>query len=120
MHEIVRIAIEAFERNDLNLAEKVEPLEQVVDKLKLKLSSRHIERLQEGKCTIEMGFVHADILLNLERIADHCSNIAVCLIQTNEGTFDTHEYLHAVKDSETSAFMEDYEMYKAKYALPQA
>ena len=120
VEEIVRIAIEAFERNDLNLAEKVEPLEQVVDKLKLKLSSRHIERLQEGKCTIEMGFVHADILLNLERIADHCSNIAVCLIQTNEGAFDTHEYLHAVKDSETSAFMKDYEMYKAKYALPQA
>lgn len=119
VEEIVRISIEAFEHNDLSLAAKVEPLEQVVDKLKLKLSSRHIERLQEGKCTIEMGFVHSDILLNLERIADHCSNIAVCLIQTNEGAFDTHEYLHALKDSDSTPFVKDYEMYKAKYVLPQ-
>ena len=94
INEILELTTTAFVNNDLEVAAKIEPLEQVIDKLKAKLKNRHIQRLQKNECTIETGFVFSDILTNYERIADHCSNIAVCLIEVANDSFDTHEYLH--------------------------
>ncbi|MEG1305212.1 MAG: Na/Pi cotransporter family protein, partial [Oscillospiraceae bacterium] len=76
------------------------------------------ERLQRGECTIEMGFIFSDLITNFERIADHCSNIAVCTIQLNENTFDTHEYLNTLKNSNNADFMNMYKGFKEKYQLP--
>ena len=115
---IVRMAVEAFHRKDLELAAHVEPLEQVVDLLKKQLKRRHIERLQRGECTTEMGFVFSDIITDCERVADHCSNIAVCLIQVHQDSFETHEYLNTLKNSDDKAFEDMYENYKSEYALP--
>ena len=77
VRDVLDIAMEAFEKHDLELATRVEPLEEVVDKIRTKLKNRHVKRLQTGECTIEMGFVFSDLLTNLERVSDHCSNIAV-------------------------------------------
>ncbi|MEG1181174.1 MAG: Na/Pi symporter, partial [Oscillospiraceae bacterium] len=116
--EIVNLAVHAYVANDLESARQVEPLEQVVDFLKGQLKARHIERLQRGECTIEMGFIFSDLITNFERIADHCSNIAVCTIQLNENTFDTHEYLNTLKNSNNADFMNMYKGFKEKYQLP--
>lgn len=118
VRQIVRMAVEAFHKKDLALAAQVEPLEQVVDLLKKQLKSRHIERLQRGECTMEMGFIFSDIITDCERVADHCSNIAVCLIQVHQDSFETHEYLNSLKNSDDKAFRTLYETYKAEYALP--
>lgn len=118
VRQIVRMAVEAFHKKDLALAAQVEPLEQVVDLLKKQLKSRHIERLQRGECTTEMGFIFSDIITDCERVADHCSNIAVCLIQVHQDSFETHEYLNSLKNSDDKAFRTLYETYKAEYALP--
>ena len=96
----------------------MEPLEQVVDLLQKQLKMRHIERLQTGACTTEWGFVFADILTDCERVADHCSNIAVCLIQVHKDSFETHEYLNTLKNSDDKAFQDLYTQYKTEYALP--
>lgn len=93
----MNITTDAFVENNLLLSYEVEPLEQVIDSLKVELKNRHIRRLQEGKCTIELGFVLSDILNNFERVSDHCSNIAVCLIQIKDSTMDTHGYLNEIK-----------------------
>ena len=77
----------------------------------------HIERLQSGKCTIELGFVLSDILTNYERISDHCSNIAVCVIETQHDSYDTHEYLHAIKKN--TDYEGQYQSYLRKYTLPE-
>lgn len=118
VRQIVRMAVEAFHKKDLALAAQVEPLEQVVDLLKKQLKSRHIERLQRGECTMEMGFIFSDIITDCERVADHCSNIAVCLIQVHQDSFETHEYLNSLKNSDDKAFRTLYETYKEEYALP--
>ena len=98
------------------MAARVEPLEQVMDDLIETVKLHHIERLQAGKCTIELGFVLSDILTNYERISDHCSNIAVCVIETQHDSFDTHEYLHAIKKH--ADYEEQYRAYLEKYRLP--
>ena len=90
----------------------------MVDLLKKQLKRRHIERLQRGECTTEMGFVFSDIITDCERVADHCSNIAVCLIQVHQDSFETHEYLNTLKNSDDRAFADMYENYKSEYALP--
>ncbi|MBE6700299.1 MAG: Na/Pi cotransporter family protein [Ruminococcaceae bacterium] len=95
--EILNITVRAFVEQDINLAKTVEPLEQVIDTIVTEIRTRHITRLQKGSCTIELGFVLTDLLTNCERISDHCSNIAVAMIEAAHGTFDTHEYLHEVK-----------------------
>ena len=117
--DIVDLTIRAFVENDIELARRVEPLEQVVDSLKAELKIRHIQRLKEGTCTIELGFVLSDLLTNYERVSDHCSNIAVCLIQIAESQFDTHGYLNELKNSGQPQFVAEFKKDLEKYALPQ-
>lgn len=116
--EIIGLSITALSDNDLYSAYLVEPLEEVIDQLRTKLKSRHIKRLQKGTCSMESGFVFMDILTSLERVSDHCSNVAVCLIQVNDDNFETHEYLRTVKTS-GEEFDSYVEKYLAKYALPK-
>ena len=117
INEILDLSLNAFCEGDLNAAVKVEPLEQVVDDLRDKLKKKHIARLQRNECTIEMGFILSDILANLERISDHCSNIAGCLIEMAHEDLDIHEYLRNVKDGNDKEFKELYEYYQIKYSL---
>ncbi|MBR5903099.1 MAG: Na/Pi cotransporter family protein [Clostridia bacterium] len=115
--EILNMTTQAFETNDIALACKVEPLEQVIDDLLAEIKARHITRLQAGACTIELGFVLSDLLSNYERVSDHCSNIAVAMIEVQHDSFKTHEYLHEVKSSNDRAFNEDFAFYTKKYTL---
>ena len=115
--DVLELATEAFVNNDLETAKLVEPLEQVIDRLKRKIKSNHIQRLKEGNCTVEFGFVLSDLLTNYERISDHCSNIAVCLLEIAHGRLDTHEYLSHVKTDGENDFKERYEQYKKKYSI---
>ena len=118
IREILGTAIAAFEQDDLSTAELVEPLEEVIDQLNIEVKKRHVKRLRKGKCTIELGFVLSDITTNFERVADHCSNIAVCLLQVNEDSFETHEYLDTLKEGDNLAFKGKVLAYKEKYTLP--
>jgi phosphate:Na+ symporter len=115
--EILEITVDAFCREDLELATTVEPLEQVIDYLMAKMKARHIERLQVGKCTIELGFILSDILNNYERISDHCSNIAVALIETKQNAYEAHEYLNGVKQAGDVEYQQAYMNFRQKYAL---
>ena len=115
--EIIDMTFEAFKNNDVSLAANVEPLEQVIDRLVYKAKSHHVKRLQSGECTIQMGFVLSDLLNNFERISDHCSNIAVAVIEIEVGDFDTHQYLNEVRSSENGGFGEKYTEYRQKYVL---
>ena len=119
VREAVDISFDAFKSNNKNEADKVEPLEEIIETLAVELKARHIRRLREGKCTIELGFAHSDILNNLERVADHCSNIAVDVIQSDQLEFDAHEYLDRIKNKDNQQFARDYKTYKEKYRLPE-
>ena len=116
VRDIVEVSFNVFEEEDISKAELVEPLEEVIDYLQTEVKKRHVKRLQKGKCTIEMGFVLSDVITSYERISDHCSNIAVCLMQVKEDGYDTHEYLKDMKHNEI--FNEQYNKYKEKYVLP--
>lgn len=118
--EIITTTVEAFINEDFSLAERVEPLEEVIDDLCDELKIRHIERLQKGQCTISAGFEFNDLLINYERISDHCSNIAVAIIELRDGAFATHEYLGHIKDKRTPDFESNYMSFREKFALPQA
>lgn len=115
--EILTTAINAFAENDLPLASHVEPLEEVVDGLCDEMKLHHVERLQQGVCTLNQGFVFNDLLTNFERVADHCSNIAVAIIELQSDTFDTHEYLNSVKDMRDGSFNRYFEEYSKQYTL---
>ncbi|MBQ2897688.1 MAG: Na/Pi cotransporter family protein [Clostridia bacterium] len=115
--EILENTVKAFVTQNLNLAKQIEPLEQVIDKIKFELKNRHIKRLQEGEYSIETGFVFSDFLTNCERVADHCSNIAVCMIQIAEDSFDVHEYLNNIKANGENLFEKNYKKYKEKYKI---
>ena len=117
VEEIISLSTKAFEQGDLSLAAQVEPLEQVVDALRVEIKNRHVERLRTGECTIESGFVLSDIISNFERVADHCSNIAVAILETRTGNFDMHGYLSGIDNS--AAFRDEYRGYRMKYALPE-
>lgn len=119
VREAVDISFDAFKSNSKNEADKVEPLEELIETFAVELKARHIRRLREGKCTIELGFAHSDILNNLERVADHCSNIAVDVIQSDQLEFDAHEYLDGIKNKDNQQFARDYKAYKEKYRLPE-
>ena len=117
LREIVDITFTAFETGDAELARKVEPLEQVIDRITAEMRSNHIARLQAGNCTIELGFILNDLINGFERVSDHCSNIAVAMIEVAEGVFDTHQYLNDVKSGNDEQFRKEYEFYKEKYKL---
>lgn len=115
--EILNMTIDSFVNDDIEQASHVEPLEQVIDKLNKELKARHINRLQNGECTIELGFVFTDLLTNYERVSDHCSNIAVYTMQLPTDMLDTHKYLHKLKNSLNGAFVDDFNMFSEKYNL---
>ena len=114
--EILTMTVTAYERNDTDLAARVEPLEEVIDQLIAKMKDQHIRRLQQGACTIEKGFIFSDILNNCERISDHCSNIAVAVIEVEHDSFDAHRYLQGVKYG-NHEFNLIFQEYAAKYAV---
>lgn len=116
--EVCDLAYRAFLANDIAIAATVESLEEVVDDLKDALRSRHIKRLQQGACSIEVGFVWADLLTNLERISDHCSNIAACVMDTAQNNMNLHESVRTIKAGAYD-FTEHYMAYKEKYALSE-
>ena len=115
--DILTETIGAVEQNDPVLASRIEPFEQRIDDLVLEAKSRHIARLQNGLCTIELGFVLSDILNNIERSSDHCSNIAAAVISVAQHSFNSHEFLNAVKTMDNEQFKECYTEYKRKYAF---
>ncbi len=118
VQEIVDTSFNVFEMDNIELASSVEPLEEVIDELNEKLKKRHIQRLRMGSCTIEMGFVLSDIINNFERISDHCSNIAIWLLQSKEDGMDTHEYIYKLKQGTNEKFQKQYNQFKEKYQLP--
>jgi len=118
LHDIVGETIAAFARGDLESAKKIEPFEQVIDSLSMEIKQRHIKRVRKGKCTIELGFILEDIITNFERVSDHCSNIAVCMIRVNEDGFDTHEYLDVIKEEKAPWFEQEFYALSDRYALP--
>lgn len=117
--EILELSLEAFKNNDLEKAYAVEPLEQVVDILKLQLKSSHVNRLRKNECTIEMGFVHSDLLTNLERVSDHCSNIAACMIEIAHNSFEMHEYINELNANHSDIYNERFSYYSKKYSLKE-
>lgn len=118
VNEILDMSIKSFINADVELAKCVEPLEDVIDQLRSELKTRHIDRLRSGKCTIELGFILQDLLTNFERVSDHCSNIAVYLIQISDNSMDTHEYMNELKKLDRSEFMDEFNDYSKKYILP--
>ena len=117
LSEIAELTMKAFCEDDLDAAKRIEPLEQVVDIIISEIKDNHIKRLQEGRCTIELGFMLNDLLNNMERVSDHCSNVAACIIQLKDSTFATHEYLNEIKSSQDNEFKKEFEEYKNKYSL---
>lgn len=115
--EIINMSVDSFINDDPEASFHVEPLEQVVDKLSKQLKALHVERLQSGVCTIELGFIFTDLITNYERVSDHCSNIAVYTMQLPSDMLDAHKYLNEIKSSSNSSFVENYEMYKTKYRI---
>ncbi len=116
INEIMDLTMKAFVDDDMDAAAHVEPLEEVVDTLKEQMRSRHILRLQRGECSIEAGFIWSDILTNLERVADHCSNIAGCVLEMRYQRMNVHDYLGMVR-SDSTDFAENYRSYAKKYSL---
>ena len=102
----------------MKLAAMVDHMEEVIDALNAEVKKRHIKRLRKGKCTIEMGFVLSDITTNYERISDHCSNIALCLLQLNEETFGTHGIEENITSQDNTAFMAEVKRLREHYQLP--
>ena len=117
VEEITEKSIEAFINDDAELAAEIEPLEQVIDNLKEELRARHAKRLQNNECTIENGMLFFDIVNSFERIADHCSNLAVCIIELSKRSYQTHTYLKGVKNHNNKGFMELFQDYLLKYKI---
>lgn len=115
--EIVDLAYDSFVNENLDSATQVEPLEQVVDKLKDTIKSQHISRLQKGECTIELGFVLTDLLTNLERVSDHCSNIAGCMLEMAHKDMAIHKYLRSVKSGDGQEYRHYYDYFSMKYNI---
>lgn len=116
--DIVNTALLVFQEEDLKLASMIEPLEEVIDYLNSEVKKRHIKRLRKGKCTIEMGFILSDLTTNFERVSDHCSNIALCLLQLNEENFETHEYQDSISGKDNAAFAAEVKRLGEHYQLP--
>lgn len=118
VRDIVDLAWKALQEENLEMAGKVEPLEEAIDALNAEIKRRHIKRLRKGKCTIEMGFILSDITTNYERVADHCSNLAVSLFEVTEEEFGAHGYLDLIRGEDHPEFGEDVERMREKYILP--
>ncbi len=118
VHDILKMTMLSFAEVDLKLAANVEPLEDVIDTLNQEIKQKHVNRLRKGKCTIELGFILSDITTNMERVSDHCSNIAVCLLQANEEEYDPHAYLGELKQEDNLDFKGKVLAYKERYQLP--
>ncbi len=117
VEEIVDLAVSAFEGENVKEAYRVEPLEEMIDMLCDELKLHHVNRVQAGECTLDQGFVFNDLITDLERVADHCSNIAVAMIELEAGVFDTHEYLNSLKQVQSDSFDRYFEAYQNKYDL---
>ena len=115
--EILRITTEAFTTENQELAQRAEPLEEVIDQMCDDMKRHHIERLQEGRCTIAHGFVLNDLITNFERVSDHCSNIAVAMMELKGDSFDTHEYLEEIREKRSPAFEQYFQEYRSKYSF---
>ncbi|MFG6357015.1 MAG: Na/Pi cotransporter family protein [Acetatifactor sp.] len=118
IRDILQITMRSFTEDDLELARRVEPLEEVIDALILEIRQRHIRRLRKGNCTIELGFILSDITTDLERVSDHCSNIAVCLLEISEDEYDTHAYLEDMRREDNEDFRQAVMAYGQRYTLP--
>lgn len=118
IRDILHITMQSFREGDLEMARRVEPLEEVIDRLHIEIKRRHVKRLRKGKCTIELGFILSDITTNFERVSDHCSNIAVCLLEVNEDGFDTHAYLNGLKEGDNEEYRGQVMVYQENYQLP--
>ena len=117
VNKIISISVEAFIENDLERAVMVEPLEELIDNLCDEIKSHHVDRLQHGSCTLQNGFVFNDLLTNYERIGDHCSNIAVAMIELDNNVFDTHQYLNNLDKKKNDAFTAYFEEFSAEFHL---
>lgn len=114
--KIVNLTIESFKMNDIAKAKEVEPLEEVIDKLKKQLKNRHLKRIEEGRCSVDQGFLYLDIINALERMADHCASLAVSMIELESGEYNVHEYTRELKESDKE-FIENLDSYLEKYSL---
>lgn len=117
VREVVNVTITSFVENNLSMAVRVEPLEELIDHLCDEMKLHHVDRLQKGKCTLTQGFVFNDLLTNFERVADHCSNIAVAMIELQSDSFDTHEYLNSVKELRSGYFDAYYAEYSERFKV---
>ena len=115
--EISGLTVKAFENNDTELAMNIEPLEEVIDDLTATIRDKHIDRLRKGECSPELGVYLSDLLINCERVSDHCSNIAVSIIQISKSSMNNHDYLHGLKAERSPRFLESYSTYGQKYRL---
>lgn len=119
VHDIVGNTVQVFENQDIEAAKHIEPLEQVIDGLNLEIKQRHINRLRKGRCTIETGLILEDIMTNFERVSDHCSNIAVCMIEVRDNGFETHGYLEHLTNEDNPQFAKECRDYYKQYQLPE-
>ena len=117
IYEILRLSFNAFSANDTGLAYRVEPLEEHIDELCDEMKLHHVERLQAGICSIDVGFVYNDLLTNLERVADHCSNVAIAVIETEENAYDAHDYVIRLREQRAHHFDAYYNEYSDKYRI---
>ena len=118
IRDILRNTMRSFADEDLDLARQVEPLEEVIDMLNLEIKQRHIRRLRRGRCTIELGFILSDIITDLERVSDHCSNIAICLLEISEDEFGTHARLEDMRREDNMDFRGQVMVCRQRYLLP--
>ena len=116
--KIVETAFSVFDEHDITKASEIEALEELIDELTKEMKRRHINRLRSGECTIEMGFILSDLITSMERIADHCSNIGVCVTQVRENLYDTHRHLNAMKNDQDDEFNKCLEAVRKEYLLP--
>ncbi len=117
INEVVGLAISSFMEKSPELAKEVEPLEEVIDSLTTAVRNSHIKRLSRGECSVESGFILNDIVINLERISDHCSNIAICVIENVEGSFEPHSYSESLKNGTNESYNEMFKYYSEKFSL---
>lgn len=117
VEDILERSVQAFVENDMKLAQSVEPLEEVIDNLNKEVKKRHIKRLRKGKCTIDLGLVLADVAANYERVADHCSNLAVYMIQMEDNSIEAHEYMNTLTEESREQFQQMQDAYQEKYQL---